>query len=255
MPLVKLDTGFNIEVDFAIAPFYKRLFAWVIDIVIQAVYLWMAARLLNIVAGNQWGNSLDWLMVLYFLPVFFYHLACEIALNGQSIGKKAMGIKVITAEGGQPSLSQYLIRWMFKLLDFPYLILPAIAFGSLPWWTFLFFLGGVSCVLFTAKSQRIGDIIASTIVIDTRNRSRWQDTVFMEVEDNYQASFPQVMRLSDRDINTIKQILSTSRRSGNTDYAWRIAEKIKSVLKVQSNLPPLEFMELLLKDYNHLAAK
>ncbi len=35
MQLVKLDTGFNIEVEFAISPFHKRFFAWLIDAVIQ----------------------------------------------------------------------------------------------------------------------------------------------------------------------------------------------------------------------------
>ncbi len=38
-------------------------------------------------------------------------------MNGAALGK-ALRIQVITADGGQPSLSQYLIRWVFRLADF-----------------------------------------------------------------------------------------------------------------------------------------
>ena len=34
MPLVKLDTGYNIEVEFMVAPFSQRLLAWTIDVFI-----------------------------------------------------------------------------------------------------------------------------------------------------------------------------------------------------------------------------
>jgi hypothetical protein len=47
MLLVKLDTGFNIEVEFALSPFHRRFFAWIIDLIIQCVYLWLGAKLLN----------------------------------------------------------------------------------------------------------------------------------------------------------------------------------------------------------------
>ena len=141
------------------------------------------------------------------------------------------------------------------MIDFPFWIWVYVIYGLWPAYTFLLTFTGVACILFTTKSQRVGDLVAGTIIINTRNRATWQDTVFMEVDDNYQASFPEVMRLSDRDINTIKQIISTSSKSNDYTYAWRIAEKIKTILQVKSDLPPLEFMQLLLKDYNHLSGK
>src|SRR3982750_1613538 len=103
MLIVKLDTGFNIEVEFAVTPFHKRLFSWLIDVVILAAYSLLGEKLL----GKALSTETTWVFVLFGLPPLFYHLVCEILLNGQSVGKKAMGIKVITADGGQPSLSQY----------------------------------------------------------------------------------------------------------------------------------------------------
>ncbi len=42
MPIVKLDTGFNIEVEFPVALFWKRLLAWTIDVLI----CWMITKAL-----------------------------------------------------------------------------------------------------------------------------------------------------------------------------------------------------------------
>src|ERR1700744_4970496 len=154
---VKLDTGFNIEVEFTIPAFFKRFLAWIIDIVIMIAYYMVLSRLLNELIGLSWATK-EWLVVLFGLPPLCYHLLCEIFMNGQSVGKKAMRIKVISSDGGQPSVSQYLIRWLFRTADLPWWILPAIGYGALPWWTSVFLFGGLACILATPHSQRIGDL-------------------------------------------------------------------------------------------------
>jgi len=251
MLLVKLDTGFNIEVEFAITPFHRRFFSWVIDVVILAAYSMLGAKLLS----KALANDTTWVYVLYGLPPVVYHLVCEILMNGQSVGKKAMGIKVITADGGQPSLSQYLIRWVFRLADFPIWIMPAIAYGALPWWCSILLFAGIACVIATPHSQRIGDLVAGTLIIDTRNRTSWEDTVFTELEDNYQPRFPQVMQLTDKDINTLKSIIGTVRKKSDYDLSMRIGERIKSKLHIESDQDSLDFLETLMKDYNYYSTR
>jgi uncharacterized RDD family membrane protein YckC len=251
MSLVKLDTGFNIEVEFAITPFHKRFFAWIIDMVVLLAYSLFLGKLLN---GIDPGKKL-WLFVLLGLPPLFYHLVCELTLNGQSVGKKAVAIKVITQDGGQPSLSQYLIRWIFRLADFPVWVLPAIAFGALPWWCAIFLFGGIACVISTPYTQRIGDLIAGTIIIDTKTHTSWEDTVFTELETNYKPRFPQVMQLTDKDINTLKSIIGTVRKKGDYDLSMRIGERIKSKLRIESDQDSLDFLETLLKDYNYYSTQ
>ena len=182
MLLVKLDTGFNIEVEFAISPFHKRLLAWVIDLMACWLYIKIISLIVDTPSFFVWTYTWDLKGVLVSLPVLFYHLVCEIAFNGRSLGKLAMNIKVITAEGGQPTLGQYLIRWVFRLIDFPYWIPIAIVFGQLPWWTLPITVAGLISIIFTPKSQRIGDLVAGTILIDLKNKTSWQDTVFTEVE-------------------------------------------------------------------------
>lgn len=254
MHLVKLDTGFNIEVDFAITPFYKRFFAWLIDLTVLTAYILIAGKLMNVFLGLGWAG-VEWVVVLFGLPPLFYHLCCEIWMNGQSVGKKALGIKVITEDGGHPSLSQYLIRWVFRMADFPVWIMPAIAYQTLPWWCAILIFGGIACVLISPHSQRIGDLVAGTIMIDTRTNTSWEDTVFTELEDNYQPRFPQVMNLSDKDINTLKGIIGTVKKKGEYDLSMRIGERIKSKLHIESDQDSLDFLETLLKDYNYYATR
>lgn len=232
MLAVKLDTGFNIEVEFPISPFHRRLFAWIIDLVVQLAYLWLVGLLLSGIV-NDWSI---WLDVLYYLPCFFYHLAMEIMLNGQSIGKKAMSIRVITLEGGQPSLSQYIIRWMFRLFDFG-----------------LFFIPAFFSIILSSRSQRVGDIVAGTIVIDTKARTSWEDTIFTELEINYKPRYQQVMQLSDKDINTLKSIIETVRRKSDYELAFNATERIKGRLNIQTDQDPYDFLQTLLKDYNYYA--
>jgi uncharacterized RDD family membrane protein YckC len=250
MLLVKLDTGFNIEVEFALSPFHRRFFAWLIDVAIQGTYLYLGAKLLNGLVSIDWDNQI-WGVVLYLLPFIFYHLISEIMMNGQSVGKMVMQIKVMTMQGGEPSISQYLIRWLFRIIDFPILLFLGTLTGYATWWVVLFIFAGLICVIATPKSQRVGDLVAGTILIDLKKRTSWQDTVFTEVESTYQPRYPQVMQLSDRDINTLKNIIETVKRRNDYDLSLKIAYRIQSKLKMTSDQDALEFLQTLLKDYNY----
>lgn len=246
---VKLDTGFNIEVDFLLPGFFKRFLAWAIDNTIIIAYYLVGANLLG--GWLSSGDNRIWAWALFSIPPLFYHLLCELFLNGQSIGKKATRIKVISADGGEPTISQYLIRWLFRLADLPVWILPSIFYEALPWWCSIFLFSGLACLLATPYSQRIGDLVAGTLLIDTRNRTSWQDTVFTELSDDYKPRYPQVMQLSDKDINTLKSIINSVSKSGDYDLSMRIADRIRSKLDIYSDQDSLEFLQTLLKDYNY----
>jgi len=233
MLVVKLDTGFNIEVEFATAPFHRRLFAWVLDFIILLSYLWVSNKVLDNVLGEFWDTEYEWLNVLHILPFLLYHPLMEIFLNGQSLGKRALRIKVITMEGGQPSVSQYLIRWMFRLID-----------------VCLFLMPGFFSIILSQRSQRLGDMAAGTIVIDTRASTSWQDTIFTEIETTYKPKYPQVMQLTDKDINTLKSIINAVTKRNDYELAHRISERIQSKLNMQADEDSLTFLKRLLKDYN-----
>ena len=254
MLTVKLDTGFNIEIDFVISPFHRRMFAWCLDILVMLFYGLLCNKLIEYLPQNKLSEN-HWLLILIGFPVLFYYPVMEILTNGQTVGKKIMGIRVITLEGGQASISQYIIRWVFRLADFPIWVFGAIASGSLPWFSSVLAFSGIACVILSDKSQRIGDIVAGTIVIFTRSKSSWQDTVFTEVEEGYTPRYPQVMQMSDKDLNSLKMIIVTVKKNNNHDLAFRIAERIKLKLNMQGDQDSLDFLETLLKDYNYYSSR
>jgi uncharacterized RDD family membrane protein YckC len=250
---VKLDTGFNIEVDFPLSPFHRRFFAYIIDALVMFLYWKLAWALLGLVVPADATNS-GWISILVGLPILAYYPVMEILTNGQTVGKKILGIRVITMDGGQASVSQYILRWMFRTADFPTWIFAAIWSGSLPWYSSILVFSGVACVIISKRSQRIGDIVAGTIVIFLRSKTSWQDTVFTEVEPDYKPRYPQVMQMSDKDLNSLKMIIETVKKNNNHELAFRIAERIKWKLNMQGDQDAQDFLETLLKDYNYYSS-
>jgi hypothetical protein len=97
--------------------------------------------------------------------------------------------------------------------------------------------------------------VAGTIIIDTRTRATWQDTVFTELEGGYQPRYPKVMQLSDKDINTLKSIIDKVRKTNDYDLSMRIGERIRSKLQIESDQDSLDFLQTLLKDYNYYSTR
>jgi hypothetical protein len=194
-----------------------------------------------------------------------YHVTLEILMNGQSVGKKIMSLRVVDELGGKPSISQFIIRWLLRVSDVWMLIILILFIqlfqSSDPVTIFIFILAfgflitDLVLVVSSKKGQRIGDILAHTILIRTNTKSNIEETVFQEVADSYVPSFPQIMQLSDKDINAIKSILETARKKGDFYMASNASEKIKNHLKIESSLSPFDFLDTLLKDYNYLSVK
>ena len=269
MSVIKVPTTFNIDLEFEIPEFHRRLFAWLIDVVIQIIYYWAAIAILSRSVStrdllsqdtqyNLWG-----LYMMIIVPIFTYHLICEVTMNGQSIGKKILGIRVVNENGGRPDISQFIIRWLIRTGDYAIIaiiLLNVFILINKELFVFLaaslmLLLTDIILVVSSKKGQRLGDILAHTILVRTKAKGSMEETIFMEVADNYVPAFPEIMRLSDRDINAIKSILDTSRKKGDFKLAAMASEKIKTHLKINSTMSPFDFLDTLLKDYNYLSVK
>lgn len=242
MSTIRIPTSFNIDLEFEIPEFHLRLFAWLIDLVIIVILCLLLHQLLEaLVPPSTDGPGLDaWaVQQLSLVPWLLYHLVSELSMNGQSLGKMAMRIRVISMTGGRPTTGQYVIRWLLRLVDF------TLTLGA----------GALFSVIFTKYSQRLGDLAAGTILISTSSKIALEETIFMEVASDYVPRFPQVMQLSDRDLNTIRSLLQRAEAGSDFNIAAVAAEKVKTVLKIQTAMEPFEFLQTLLKDYNHLSVQ
>jgi uncharacterized RDD family membrane protein YckC len=261
MASVWVSTPFNIDLEFEVAPFYRRLAAWALDLLLLLLYAnGMKLFLLeNIVfSGADYPIGIDLLLVS--LPMLLYPLLMEVMLQGQSLGKRLLSVRVISLEGGEPKIGQYMLRWLFRFWEWP--LVFGFVSGAL-WGLVGQVLATVLLGIFVGiiisispRHQRFGDIAAGTTVVSVSHQFSLADTVFQSIErPDYTVRFPQVMRLSDRDINAIKGTLTQLRRTGRYETAHSVSAKIKTALQIESDKNVDDFLETLLEDYNFLATQ
>src|SRR5262249_33255826 len=101
-------------------------------------------------------TGLAWLLAVFGLVAFAflwgYYIFFEMAWNGQSPGKRWVGLRVMRLDGTPLTLSESIIRNLVRLVDF----LPAY-YGV-----------GVVAMFISSQSRRLGDLAAGTVVVHDR---------------------------------------------------------------------------------------
>lgn len=237
MSTIAVNTSQNIDLDYDLSSVGERIVAGLIDYGILFAYL--IIFLISISFGKLGSTTTGILFFISFLPVCFYSLLSELFLQGQSVGKRVMKIKVISLNGGRASFGQYLIRWLFRLIDV---------------WSF----SGLVAVITIAVSnrkQRLGDLVAGTALVKTKSRTAFSQTLFTKVMDeNYKVIYPEVSLLKDSDIQLIKEVLMNVQKNGNTLLALEAMRKIESILSIKSQHEPKIFLAIVLSDYNFVVS-
>jgi uncharacterized RDD family membrane protein YckC len=146
-------TGDAVVLDVQIAQLPVRAVGALIDIgvvvvgYIVGVMLWAATL-------TQFDDALSAAVIIIFtvLVLVGYPIAIETATRGRSLGKMAMGLRVVSEDGGPERFRQALFRALSGFVEI---------------WMFF---GGpaVICSLLSAKGKRIGDVFAGTVVISER---------------------------------------------------------------------------------------
>jgi uncharacterized RDD family membrane protein YckC len=263
MSLVPVSTPFNIDLEFEVAPFQKRLLAYAIDLTILIIFSRIMVFVLSDIVFTAGQSNMYFALSIFFvcIPMALYNPLMEILYHGQSLGKKIVGIRVISLEGGEPNLGQYIVRSIFRVWEwvlyfgimlnnseyfFYFQIIPTLILGIIV----------IIIIAVSKNSQRLGDMAAGTAIVEATTKLSLDDTIFRVVTTNeYKVHFPQVMKLSDRDINTIKNVIKMAEKSGRYDTAERVGQRIKDVLNIETNFEIYHFLETLMNDYNYLATK
>ena len=242
MQTIRITTSQNIDIDYEVAGVGERILARLIDFALFIV-VFLAGLIVSGAFGGLSGNSVAVvvLLVIYAVLFVFYDLVCEIVLNGQSLGKRVMKIKVISLNGARPTFSQYLMRWLFRIVDFT---LTSQACGLIS-------------VAVTEKHQRVGDLVAGTTLIKTQPRTQLDNLVFTPVADNYEPVFKEAALLTDADINLIHDVLTNFYKTGNSMIVYNMAQRIREHLQVslKPNMNSLQFLQTIIKDYSHIIAQ
>lgn len=268
MSNITINTPFNIDLEFATAPVSRRIGAVLLDMFLLLLYMIVVYRF--IIISFDIGSKMNQMLMMTSLSIlpFLYFPVTEILMNGQTPGKMLLGIKVIDLNGNEAGISQYLLRWLIGFGNYSVFLLPyVIANGRLELMITLTFYLIILGVFYTPdflssiisnKHQRLADIAAGTVVIDLKKKMDFSETIFLDTsEQKNEAKFPEVMRLSDKDINGIRNLLNKKTKSkDDSEYRAVIVQKICKALKIESEgIEDTAFLEQLLKDYNYLTQR
>jgi uncharacterized RDD family membrane protein YckC len=236
---IEINTAQNVTIEYELAPLSSRLVAFLLDLAVIGGGLLIFYFLGLLICGSE-KDVFTWYLYLVLLPIFlFYSLVSEVFLNGQSVGKLAMGIRTVKLTGQQAVMSDYIMRWIFRLVDI------YMCFGSL----------AAILISSTDKNQRIGDIVANTVVIRLRPTRvlRLKDLLSIHSRDNYQPRYPEVRILSEEDMLLVKTVLERNRKFANQahrDAQDELVKKLMGLLHIQKlEQERSEFLRTLLNDY------
>jgi uncharacterized RDD family membrane protein YckC len=126
------------------------------------VVIGILVGLSSFLGANMGQMSAGLMLILYFLLEWGYYIVCE-AVWGTSLGKKAFKLKVVRTSGVPIGWGPAVLRNLLRSVDGCPLI------GFIP--TGL--IGIASCVL-TKRFQRIGDLLADTVVV--YSSAGWEPT-------------------------------------------------------------------------------
>lgn len=241
MQTVRVKTPQNIDIDYEVAGIGERTLARLIDLGFFLVLYIIAVIALVFVQSSLGRYTAILVIIIVYASLFvFYDLVCETFMDGQSFGKRIMKIKVISLDGARPRFSQYLLRWLFRIVDF-----------TLSMWAC-----GLLTAALTEKQQRVGDIVAGTTLIKTKPRTQVKNLVFVPPNDGYQVMFKDLSLLSDKDITIIQEVIGTYAKTGNAGAVNAAAAHVRTLLNIPQpeGMNDLRFLQIIVKDYNHTAS-
>lgn len=242
MSQIAINTSQNVNINFNISNIGERFLAFLIDGAIRIAYLLLIYYVffdffnLNryLMGMDQWSQRAISIAIAF--PASIYPLVMESLMEGQTPGKRIMKIRVVKIDGYQASFGDYLIRWVFRIIDV----------------TFLGIVGLISAIA-TKNNQRLGDIAAGTAVISLKNNINISHTILEKLQDDYIPTFPQVIALSDNDMRIIKDNFLKALKIDDRQVITKLSDKIKSILKLEidpQQMTERQFIGVVIKDYN-----
>ena len=229
----QIETAQNIGILQNSASIGDRILAFLIDLFIIIMYSIISMLLLAGLEADRFGEMVYYVVI--GLPIFLYYLLFETFWGGKTPGKAALKIRVVKLDGSRPAFSNYLIRWLLRIIDI------SLGSGSI----------AVVTILLNGKGQRLGDMAAKTTVITEKRKISLANTLAVEIPEDYVPKYPQVTILKDRDVQEIKEIYRNARIKGNHNIIIALAEKLSSLLGVKFEEKPIVFVKQVIEDYNY----
>lgn len=224
--VTEVVTGEAVVLEVPCASFPSRLLALVLDLLIQLVMFAVLFSILGVASLNGGLNTASASavgVVLVVAVVVGYPVIWETLTRGRSPGKFALGLRVVSDDGGPERFRQALVRGLAAAVEIWMLLgCPALI-----------------CSLLTARGKRLGDLFAGTFVIQQRlpTRRGTAPPVAMTPEVAHWAASLEMSRLSEQTAATAHRYLARLPEL-TPDARAELGERIATTVRSQVSPPP-----------------
>jgi uncharacterized RDD family membrane protein YckC len=211
MRKIDITTSQNVTIEYELATVKERISSTLIDMIIIYIGSLLSYGLLVLLTGM--GKSFNYIIIT--IPgSFFYHLLFESLNHGQTLGKKALKIRVVKITGERPVFFDFMMRTVFRVIDI------ASTLGTL----------ALITISSSGRGQRVGDFFADTTVVRLMNFNSFSLNRILSMEKlkNYTPKYP-----NDSHINALSLLV----------------KKIEGQLGIVAPPDKIIFLNTLIKDY------
>jgi uncharacterized RDD family membrane protein YckC len=233
MDKYRINTTQNVDFFVDFASIGDRALAFIID----SIILFVINLGLNILINQLLEETVIPFIISSILS-FFYFFISERLLNGQSVGKKVAKIQVRDKNGNGVTVLQSFLRM---------LLLPIDLYGF-----------GILSILFSKKSQRLGDLASGAIVVRLKEKVTLEETIVVQTDESYEPVFEKIelLKIDSKDIELIKELTAKKElHNQNFELIGLLSEKLQKKTGIQTDMKAKAFLETISKDYNYYGAQ
>lgn len=149
---ITIRTPENVEFGFELGGLASRLLAWLLDTAVIGGIVVMLGAIFLLLGVALGGFAIAFLFLAIFVVQWFYYVVLEWRFDGQTLGKRVLGLRAIDQRGFRIGFFQAAVRNLVRIVDF----VPG-----------LYLTGGLAALL-DPHGRRLGDLAAGTIVVRSR---------------------------------------------------------------------------------------
>ncbi|MCL2596547.1 MAG: RDD family protein [Paludibacter sp.] len=238
----QINTAQNVNINYSLASVGSRIGARLLDwlfvglFAIIMILIFAAIGSNNTIFHGDTGNVLIVILVLTMLLIIsMYQLLFPYFWEGQTPGKRIVGIRIVREDGIEASFGTYFVRWLLGFVD-----------------GMFYNIVGLVVMLASEKRQRVADLVAKTVVISTQVQHFNQRPDFERIVQDYQPVFTQVLQLSDNDVRIIREAYSRARTINDVETIKKLRQKIEQTIsQINPSMNDRAYIETVLRDYQY----
>ena len=243
MPTLEIRSPANVAIEYEVAPLTERAVAFLIDFAVVGVAVFLllitVGRALIALIGEDYFLQLFLFSFVPMLMLLVYWAVAEYYFEGRTLGKHAMGLRTVRADGHSATFETYATRATMLMIDF------VLSLGTL----------GMLSAAASERRQRTGDRIAQTVVVRSRMRRRYQlrDLLNIKTVEDHEVQYPAAGALDISQALALKELIVRCDRSpteGVRALVTPTATRVAAAVGLEH--PPqrqLEFLRQVLRDY------